>query len=254
MITACEEITASRTPYGRSIGTHMRFDWPFRHKQRITWIDKAQQWRGYYAYYLYEARAQGVAPVAVLDQQWFDGRTNAMSVLPYLNENSEVLEIACGIGRVGRFVAPHCRQLHCADILDEALAQARITLGQFKNVLFETINGYDLSRYQADYFDCVYSFTTFFHFDFELVVGYFGEIHRVLKSGGVAMIEFMQCKDADDIENLVEKIAHQGGLRIYHTELDKWRYVSAEMLRVLCAHYGFQILDENIGKFTFRKP
>ncbi len=216
-------------------------------------MEKEEEWKGYYACYLSEARRKGVNPLEVLDEQWFNGQTAAMSVLPYISKNSTVLEVACGIGRVSRFVAPHCCHLHCADILDEALGEARNQLNQFDNVSFNKINGYDLSGYESESFDCVYSFTAFFHFDFELVVGYFSEIKRVLKPGGTAVVEFKQWKDKQDVTLLLEKIEHQGGIRIYQNELDKWRYVSKEMLAVLCDFYELQVLDEDVTKFTFRK-
>jgi len=73
---------------------------------------KEQQWKNYYDYYLAEAKLQGVSALSVLDSQWHDGRSTAECVLPYISPDSLVLEIACGIGRVSRFVAPHCRYLH----------------------------------------------------------------------------------------------------------------------------------------------
>lgn len=217
-------------------------------------MDKQDEWQGYYSYYLAEARRNGVSPLDVLDQQWFDGRTTAQSVLPHISANAEVLEIACGIGRVSRFVAPHCRRLHCADILDEALTEARVQLGKFENVSFDKLNGYDLKIYNSEVFDCVYSFTAFFHFDFELVVSYFAEIKRVLKPGGIGIVEFKQWKDKNDVFQLLEKIEHQGGLKAYHVELDKWRYVSSETLKILCDFYGLDVLLPNVTQFTFRKP
>jgi len=216
-------------------------------------MEKHQEWKGYYDYYLAEAQRQGVNPLKVLDEQWFDGRTTAESVLPHISSDSNVLEIACGIGRVSRFIAPRCRQLHCADILDEALLEVRRQLAAFQNVSFDRINGYDLSGYDADSFDCVFSFTAFFHFDFELVVRYFAEIKRVLKPGAVGIIEFKRWKDRQDVVQLLEKIEEQGGLAAYERELDKWRYVSKEMLRVLCDFYDLRIVDDDVTKFTFRK-
>jgi hypothetical protein len=72
-------------------------------------------------------------PLDVLDQQWFDGRTNAQCVLPHIAADSEVLEIACGIGRISRFIAPHLRRLHCADILTKPSRKLN-QLGEFHNI------------------------------------------------------------------------------------------------------------------------
>jgi len=214
---------------------------------------KEKQWKGYYKYYLSEARRQGVNALNVLDQQWHDGQATAQSVLPHLSSTSVVLEIACGFGRVSRFVAPHCRALHCADILPEALAEAKKNLANNDNVYFHKLTGYDLAGFQNDYFDCVYSFTSFFHFDFELVVHYFREIQRVLKTDGVAIIEFKRWNGNDDVEQLLEKIDQQGGIKAYESELDKWRYVSKEMLKIVCDYYQLKIIDDDTTAFTFKK-
>jgi len=215
---------------------------------------KAEIWNGYYHDYLIRACARGIEPAALLDEEWFDGKTTAHTcVLPHLNSESVVLEIASGIGRVGRFVASNCRKLVCTDILEEALCEAKNNLEQFDNIDFDVTNGYDLQKFSANQFDCVYSFTAFFHFDFELVVAYFAEIKRVLKPNGIAVIEFKRWKDKQDVQQLLEKIESRGGIRKYEADLDKWRYVSLELLALFCNHFNFEIVDGNLTRFTMRK-
>lgn len=217
-------------------------------------MEKEKQWEGYYTYYFSEAARRGVNPLEVLDEQWFDGRRTAeVCVLPYISKESTVLEIACGIGRVSRFVAPHCKYLYCTDVLEEALSEVMKNLKHFKNVSFQKTNGYDLRGFKAEYFECVYSFTAFFHFDFELVANYFSEIKRVLKPGGIAVVEFKRWIGNRDVIELLDKIEHQGGIKKYEVELDKWRYVSKEMLEVLCAYYDLRVIYDDITKYTFRK-
>jgi SAM-dependent methyltransferase len=217
-------------------------------------MEKEQLWKGYYNYYLAEANRKGVNPVAILDERWFDGRTLAETcVLPYICQNSVVLEIACGIGRVSRFVWPRCKDLYCVDILEEALVEIKKTLRNSPNVYYQKTSGYDLSSFNADFFDCVYSFATFFHFDFELVVNYFCEIKRILKPGGIGIIEFKRWVDKQDVIQLLEKIEHRGGIKRYEAEIDKWRYVSKEMLEILCDFYDLTVIDDDVTNYTFRK-
>ena len=216
-------------------------------------MEKEEQWKDYYAPYFSQAHQKSVNALELLDEQWFDGRKTATCVLPYLSENSVVLEIACGIGRVSRFVAPHCASLYCTDILEEALQEVTKNLKDHNNVCFQKTNGYDLSGFRPAYFDCVYSFTTFFHFDFELVVNYFSEIKRVLKAGGIGIIEFKRWLGQEDVLQLLDKIQDEGGVRKYERELDKWRYVSKEMLRVLCDFHDLEVIDDDVIKYTFRK-
>jgi len=216
--------------------------------------DKQEQWDGYFATYFDKARAQGIAPVEVLDREWYDGRTTAeRDVLPHLRPDAVALEIGCGIGRVSRFVAPACARLLCTDILNEALSEARSNLSAFDHVSFRRTNGYDLSDFEADTFDCVYSFTAFFHLDWEVVVGYFLEIRRVLKPGGVGILEFKKWIGDGDVEQLLGKIEKVGGVAAYEAQLDKWRYVSADMLQILCDHLDLEVTDPFVPSFTFRK-
>ena len=214
---------------------------------------KGDRWRGYYANPIAKARRTGVPPAAILDGQWADGRRPAERVLHYVSKDSIVLEIACGVGRVSRFVAPHCRRLYCTDILEEGLVEARAALEQYQNVSFHRTNGYDLGEFESGTFDCVYSFTSFFHFDFELVVQYFAEIERVLKPGGIGMIEFKKLTTDDELAQLLAKIERHGGIERYEAMLDKWRYVTREMLDVVCQHNGLAVVDGDVTRFTFRR-
>jgi ubiquinone/menaquinone biosynthesis C-methylase UbiE len=74
----------------------------------------------------------------VLNSEWYDGKKiTEESVLPYLKKDNIVLEIACGIGRVSKYVAPFCKHLICSDIIDQALAEAKTNLKDFNNVSFQ---------------------------------------------------------------------------------------------------------------------
>jgi ubiquinone/menaquinone biosynthesis C-methylase UbiE len=216
-------------------------------------VEMGDRWLGYYARPIAKARRTGVMPAAVLDEQWSDGRLPAERVLPHVSKDAIVLEIACGVGRVSRFVAPHCGHLHCTDILEEGLLEARTAMKHYDNVSFHRTNGYDLREFEDGTFDCVYSFTSFFHFDFELVVHYFAEIERVLKPRGVGMIEFKKLTTADELAQLRTKIERHGGIERYEAMLDKWRYVTREMLDVVCRHNGLAVIDDDVTRFTFRR-
>jgi ubiquinone/menaquinone biosynthesis C-methylase UbiE len=217
-------------------------------------LNKELQWEGYYDPYFKKAVEKAVNPLDILNQEWYNGkRTAEECVLPYISNNSVVLEIACGIGRVSKYVASNCKNLFCTDILEAALKEAKNNLKSFDNVFFDKINGYDLSSFKENYFDCVYSFTAFFHFDFELVVNYFSEIKRVLKPEGIAIIEFKRWKSKVDVVELLDKIKKIGGLEEYEKELDKWRYVSVEMLEILCEYFGLEIIDNDVTQFKIRK-
>ena len=220
-------------------------------------VSKQTEWAGYYDHYRREADARGIGVPQLLDQWWADGRHSAEAcVWPWIDDSSIVLEIACGAGRVSRFVAPRCARLVCTDVIDQALEETARTLAELDertdHVTLQRIDGYGLDGLPDAGFDCVYSFTTFFHFDFELVLRYFAEIKRVLKPGGIAVLEFKQWRGLAEVEGLIGKIAEQGGIERYERERDKWRYVSLALLQPLCDYYGFEVLVEDLTYFTVR--
>jgi ubiquinone/menaquinone biosynthesis C-methylase UbiE len=213
------------------------------------------RWKGYYEPHARKAAGMGKTIAQVLDAEWYDSAgVFERLLLPKLVPGSRVLEIACGVGNLARLVAPRCAELCCADILEEALAEARRTLAGVCNVTFHRLSGYDLAGLASDRFDLVYSFTSFFHFDFELVVSYLGEIRRVLAPGGDSILEFKTCVTERAIDQLLRKIEQAGGVEKYERAIDKWRYVSKDALVALCAHFGLEVVIDDVTRFTFRKP
>ena len=115
-------------------------------------MQKEKQWEGYYSNYFNKASEKGINALEILNSEWYDGKKTAEeSVLPYLKADDVILEIACGIGRVSKYVAPFCKHLFCSDIIDEALTEAKINLKDFNNVSFQKINGYDLRVFDDNY-------------------------------------------------------------------------------------------------------
>jgi len=216
--------------------------------------DKQAQWQGYFDGFWHWPERRGVDPRELLHKGGHEGKRETEEyVLPYISKDSDVLEIAAGLGRISRFVAPVCRQLTCTDILDESIQGLSQNLASCDNVRVEKTNGYDLAAFGDNSFDCVYSFSAFIHMDLELVVGYFGEIARVLRPGGVGILEFMEMRTQENFRQLVDKIELSHGLVRYEQRLDKWRYIALENLELLCCHNRLDIVDSRVNCFTFTK-
>ncbi len=216
--------------------------------------DKQTQWQGYFDGFWHWPERQGVDSRELLHKGGVEGKQEADGcVLPFISKNSQVLEIAAGLGRISRFVAPACRQLTCTDIHEQSIQGLRQNLAICENVRVEMTNGYDLGTFASESFDCVYSFSAFFHMDLELVVNYFTEIARVLNPGGVGILQFKDMKAPKDLQELLEKITSSHGLARYEHKLDKWRYIALENLELLCRHNDLDIVDPRVEHFTFAK-
>lgn len=100
-----------------------------------------------------------------------------------------VLEIGCGIGRVGEELAPRCRQWIGCDVSPAMLGHARARLQHQPNVRLVEVSGYDLQPVVAASVDLVYCTVVFMHLDEWDRYGYVLEAARVLRPGGRVYVD-----------------------------------------------------------------
>lgn len=77
-----------------------------------------------------------VAQTTEPDKFWEDGRAIAASLTQYFGKDSVVLDFGCGIGRVAKYIAPHWKELWCADTSARMLKLASESLRGLENVRF----------------------------------------------------------------------------------------------------------------------
>ncbi len=121
------------------------------------------------------------------DQEWArSGEATAGDVrtLAAVTPADDVLEIGCGAGRVGRFLAPHCRHWTGADVSPNMLRFAADALADLPNVSTVPLNGYDLSGVADHTMDVVYCTGVFMHLDEWERFRYVLDARRVLRPGG----------------------------------------------------------------------
>lgn len=214
-----------------------------------------QLWHNYFDSYLERSGRLDTPVLDLLDQEWADGeKTVELCLSPWMGPAPVALEIASGLGRVTRHLAPLCAHLTCSDISPRSLEQLRVQMGDRPNLSYQLIDGSGLQPLADARFDLVCSFTTFFHLDFDVVLGYFQEIRRVLRPGGIAVLEFKRWLDQRDMDQLLRKVEASGGPVAYARQLDKWRYVTSEMLNLLCRGFELEVLREDVTSYTFRRP
>ncbi|MBA3943156.1 MAG: class I SAM-dependent methyltransferase [Herpetosiphonaceae bacterium] len=99
-----------------------------------------------------------------------------------------VLEVGCGVARVGRELAPLVREWHGADISAPILHIARRRTAHLPNVYFHELSRTSLP-FGDDSFDRAYSHLVMFHLDKEDMFGYLQELARVLVPGGLVYFD-----------------------------------------------------------------
>jgi SAM-dependent methyltransferase len=105
--------------------------------------------------------------------------------------NWRALEIGCGSGRLMRPMSRHFLEIHGVDVAGDAIRQARENLRDLPHAHPREIHGTSLEDFADQSFDFIYSFALFPYIPSrELVVAFLREIHRVLRPGGLARLQF----------------------------------------------------------------
>lgn len=119
------------------------------------------------------------------------GRWSAAQVRAALDIGPEdsVLELGCGIGRIGRELAPHCRQWTGVDISENMIRHAGERLAHLDNVGFHQLHRSSLDMLNDNSIDKAYSIAVFCHMDKEDLYLYMQELNRVVRPGGTIFVE-----------------------------------------------------------------
>ena len=113
-----------------------------------------------------------------------------------IRKEDVVLEIGCGIGRVGKVVAPLCRKWIGCDVASNMLALAAERLNYLSNVELKEISGYNLNGVADVSVDVVYCTVVFMHLESWDRFSYTSEAFRVLRPGGRIYVDNINlCSD-----------------------------------------------------------
>jgi len=94
------------------------------------------------------------------------------------------LEIGCGLGRVGRVLAPFVKEWIGCDVSPNMIRLAGRRLLGLENVRLQEVSGYDLQPIADNSVDVVYTTVVFMHLEEWDRYNYILEAKRVLKPGG----------------------------------------------------------------------
>jgi len=147
--------------------------------------------------------------------------------IKYFPPNGNVLELAAGQGQDSRFLAKQGYEVTCTDRSDFGLAEARRKADiDGVHVRIMKVDLAEPLPFTNGQFDVVYVQMGLHYFTKEYTKKLFGEIHRVLKPGGIFAGIFNTNKDPEIIAHGLEKIEDN-----YYYEKEtglKKRYFSIE--------------------------
>lgn len=173
------------------------------------------------------------------------GRWSAAQVCAALDigKNHLVLELGCGVGRIGRELAPRCRHWTGVDISENMIEHAQDRLVTCDNVSFHRLDRNSLDMLEDESIDKAYSIAVFCHMDKEDLYLYMQELNRVVRPGGTIFVETWN-------------LSHPVGWRRWAYEPLVWsradhsqrkdvarnQFCTAEEFELYVTHAGFEIL------------
>jgi len=173
------------------------------------------------------------------------GRWSAAQVRAALavGPDDDVLELGCGIGRIGRELAPRCRSWTGVDISENMIGFASQRLSDLPNVTFHQLHRTSLDMLEDNSIDKAYSIAVFCHMDKEDLYLYLQELNRVVRPGGLIFVETWN-------------LAHPVGWRRWAYEPLVWsranhaerkdvarnQFCTAEEFELYVTHAGFEAL------------
>lgn len=113
-----------------------------------------------------------------------------------IERDDVVLEIGCGVGRVGKHLAPRCRRWIGTDVSPNMLRFTAERLREFQNVELIELSGDGLRPIASASIDLVYCTAVFMHLETWDRYAYVEEALRVLRPGGKCYVDNVNlCSD-----------------------------------------------------------
>jgi len=191
----------------------------------------------------HQARDEGIAKLAVaghLDETGLDQTAHEfiaeLRATVGVEPNDLILEIGCGIGRVGKVLSRECLHWFGSDISGEMLKHAARRLRDRPNVTFVELSTVGLGEFYDATLDIVYCTVVFMHLLEWDRWRYVQEAFRVLRPGGRIYIDNFPLDTAHGWEVFTASASYTLNTRPAHISMSS----SREELRTFLQKAGFE--------------
>ncbi|MGI0057154.1 MAG: class I SAM-dependent methyltransferase, partial [Nitrosarchaeum sp.] len=125
------------------------------------------------------------------DQKSFETKKESIIFLEefQLTKDSVVLDLACGMGRTCRWVAPKVKEYVGVDFIPKMIEKAKKYNSDFPNAKFLVNDGTTLNIFSDKIFDLVYCEIAFQHMPRNVQKSYVNDVYRVLKEKGTFFVQ-----------------------------------------------------------------
>ena len=191
------------------------------------------------------------------DTAWqsFDatGHDTARSLLGFVHPDARVVDLGCGIGRVLRPLAAHCKEIVGVDISSEMLEEAQGYLSGVGNAQLLRTPGRTLPGIEDASVDFLYSLLCLIHVDRRSTFRYLGEIKRVLQPNGVAYLQFQDLTTEPGLQKFLDVVDQDYPLEFY-TIPEIQRFLQANGLDALKRRFKLNLSRSYFSSSTLTEP
>jgi SAM-dependent methyltransferase len=173
------------------------------------------------------------------------GRWSAEQIRVALDVTADdrVLELGCGVGRIGRELSPSCQHWTGVDISENMIKHAVERLTDRPNCSFHQLTRTSLDMIEDNSIDKAYSIAVFCHMDKEDLFLYLQELNRVIRPGGMIFVETWNLSSPVgwrrwEYEPLVWKDADHGERK----DVARNQFCTPDEFELYVSQAGFQVL------------
>jgi len=125
------------------------------------------------------------------DKETFESKKESLifSQKMQLTPDIRILDLACGMGRTCRWVAPKVKEYVGVDFIPEMIEKAKAYNSEINNAKFLVNDGKTLNIFEDENFDIIYCELAFQHMLKSIQESYMNDIHRVLKNNGLFYVQ-----------------------------------------------------------------
>ena len=157
--------------------------------------------------------------------------------------DDRVLELGCGLGRIGRQLAPRCAQWVGVDISGDMIRHARERMRDIENADFQQLERSSLDMFPSDSFDKAYSSAVLCHMDKEDLFLYLEELRRVLKPGGLLYVDTWNLAHPTGWKRWLYEVRFwQQGSQSERKDVARNQFCTPDELRLYAQHAGLEVL------------
>ena len=185
------------------------------------------------------------------------GISNSNFLSEFVENNFEVVDYGCGIGRVAKFLSSKVRLLHGIDISPEMLEYARQYCKDCKNIKFTLTDSTKIPLKDSS-IDFAYSLLTLQHLEKEDALLVLKELYRVLKDNSKIFLTFPDLASEHNWHTF-EKFATNTNTRVPH----RMRMYTISEVEIVIERLGFKLIsfsknrvqknDQNIEVLAMKK-